>query len=104
MHEFGITERLFQIAIDQADLQDGERIERLRIRLDPDSGYTPDAIRFYFEQIAKGSAAEGAELEFTFEVEPQPIAVASLVVLNRVESDAKPGLTICASQHRQGQP
>ena len=80
MHEFGITERLFQIALDQADLQDGERIRRLQITLDPDSGYVPDAIRFYFEQLAQGTPAEGAALDFDLSAEPRHIALNTLEI------------------------
>jgi len=55
MHEYSITERLFQLALEQADLEEGEQIQRLHIELDPNSGYAPDAIRFYFEHLAEGS-------------------------------------------------
>lgn len=81
MHEFNVSERLFQVALTQADLRDGERIRRLYINLDPDSGYTPEAIRFYFEQLAQNTPAEGAEL--TFELGPQPEHIA----LHQVEID-----------------
>jgi hydrogenase maturation protein HypF len=80
MHEFGITERLFQIALEQADLQDGERIRRLQITLDPDSGYVPDAICFYFEQLARGTPAEGATLDFDLTTEPRHIALNTLEI------------------------
>jgi len=70
MHEFGITERLLHVAISQADLRQGETIQRLNIALDPHSGYAPDAIRFYFEQIAQNTPAEGAELAFTMADQP----------------------------------
>jgi Zn finger protein HypA/HybF involved in hydrogenase expression/acylphosphatase len=75
MHEFGITERLFQIALTQANLRDDERIRCLHINLDPDSGYTTDAIRFYFEQLAKNTPAEGAELNFELISQPRHITL-----------------------------
>ena len=80
MHEYSITERLFHVAMDQAQLRDGERLHRLHIALDPQSGYLPDAIRFYFEQLARGSAAEGAELAFDLVEQPQHIRLTSLDV------------------------
>jgi acylphosphatase/Zn finger protein HypA/HybF involved in hydrogenase expression len=82
MHEFNVTERLFQVALTQADLHDGERIRRLHINLDPDSGYAPEAIRFYFEQLAQNTPAEGAEL--AFELRPQP----EHIVLHQLEIEA----------------
>jgi len=48
MHEYSITKRLFDVAISQAELRDGEKISRLNIQLDPASTYVPDTIRFYF--------------------------------------------------------
>ena len=64
MHEYLITERLLNIALENAHVSPGERISRLKINLDPDAGYTPDSIRFYFEQLAQNTAADGAELVF----------------------------------------
>jgi acylphosphatase/Zn finger protein HypA/HybF involved in hydrogenase expression len=80
MHEFSVTERLFQIALTQADLRGGERIRRLHINLDPDSGYTPEAIRFYFEQLAQNTPAEGAELAFELGPQPEHIALHQLEI------------------------
>jgi acylphosphatase/Zn finger protein HypA/HybF involved in hydrogenase expression len=87
MHEFGITERLFQIALTQAGLRDGERIRCLLINLDPDSGYAPDAVRFYFEQLARNTPAEGAELAFELVSQPQHIS------LSQIEIDEAPAET-----------
>lgn len=81
MHEFDTTEQLFQLALTKAELQEGERIRRLQIALDPDSGYAPDAIRFYFEQLAQGTAAEGAELNF--ELTP----MSRTITLQQIEID-----------------
>lgn len=78
MHEFSITERLFELAIEQADLGVDEHIQRLHIELDPDSGYAPDAIRFYFEQLASGSPAAGAELAFQMTPHPQHIRLTAI--------------------------
>ena len=39
------TQRLFDLAIEQADLREDEHIQRLHIEIDPNSGYAPDAIR-----------------------------------------------------------
>lgn len=80
MHEFSLTERLYQIALTNADLKPGERIRRLKIRLDPDSGYAPEAIRFYFAQLAQGTAAQGAKLDFELAPEPRHIALTELEI------------------------
>ena len=64
MHEYLITERLLAVALEKANVGAGEQIRRLTININPDSGYTPDAVRFYFEELAKNTPAAHAELCF----------------------------------------
>lgn len=73
MHEFNITKSLLDVAMAQAQLQPGERIQRLHITLDPNSGYTPESIRFYFDQLAHHSTVADAELVFELQESGQPI-------------------------------
>ncbi|MEZ4735416.1 MAG: pyruvate:ferredoxin (flavodoxin) oxidoreductase [Caldilineaceae bacterium] len=80
MHEYLITERLLTVALENAQVAAGERIGRLNINLDPDAGYTPDAIRFYFEQLAQNTPADGAELVFTMTSSPQHIQLQSVEI------------------------
>lgn len=80
MHEYLITERLLNIALENARVAPGERISRLKINLDPDAGYTPDSIRFYFEQLAQNTAADGAELLFEQAPAPQHIQLLTVEV------------------------
>ena len=80
MHEYNATQHLLQLALEQADLRDGEQIERLHIVLDPNGGYTPDAIRFYFEQLSQGTGAAGADLAFRLTPHPQQIQLLSIDV------------------------
>ena len=90
MHEYGITERLFHVAMDQAQLQDGERLQRLYVTLDPQSGYVPDAIRFYFEQLAAGTAADGAELLFELVEQSQHIRLTTLDITENIPTENIP--------------
>lgn len=87
MHEYSITERLFQIALEQADLRCDESIQRLHIELDPDAGYAPDAIRFYFEQLAIGTPAAGAELAFKMVPQPQHIRLTAIDICDAPVSE-----------------
>ena len=87
MHEYDITEQLFHVAMEQAQLQDGERLQRLYVTLDPQSGYVPDAIRFYFEQLAAGTAADGAELLFELVEQPQHIRLTTLDITGDIADD-----------------
>lgn len=90
MHEFSVTERLFQLAMEQANLVNGERIQRLEIELDSNSGYTPDAIRFYFEQLAQGTPASTAELSFQFGNYAEHIRLTSIQIDDSSPTDDAP--------------
>lgn len=83
MHEYLITERLLNVALDQAHPAVGERISRLNVKLDPVSGYAPDSIRFYFEQLAQHTAAAGAELVFDLAPSPQHIQLVTVEVTGK---------------------
>jgi hydrogenase nickel incorporation protein HypA/HybF len=61
MHELSLTQTLLELAIKNAD---GKRIVAVNLLLGEFSDERPEAIRFYWEDIAKGTNAEGAELKF----------------------------------------
>lgn len=67
MHEFGIMETLLR---DAAAAAGGRKIRALKVRVGPLSGVVADALRFAFESLAPGSAAEGAWLAVV-ETKPQ---------------------------------
>ena len=50
------------IALEQAEKAGGHRICRMNLRIGALSGVVPDALRFAFEALAPGTAAERAEL------------------------------------------
>jgi hydrogenase nickel incorporation protein HypA/HybF len=60
VHEFGIMEPLLREAVAAAG---GEKIRALKVRVGPLSGVVVDALRFAFESMAPGTAAEGARLD-----------------------------------------
>jgi len=64
MHEFPITQELVRIALEEAN---GKRIKRLKIKVGEWSGAYPRYIEYYFPDVAAGTLAEGAELEFVEE-------------------------------------
>lgn len=86
MHELHVTQQIFQAALEQARLQDGERIRSLHITLNPSIGFVPDAIQFYFEQLSQGTAAEGARLTFDVQEQAQGVALTRL----EIEEDLLP--------------
>ncbi|MBX3013452.1 MAG: pyruvate:ferredoxin (flavodoxin) oxidoreductase [Caldilineaceae bacterium] len=83
MHEYLITERLLNVALAQAHPAADERISRLQIKLDPLSGYAPDSIRFYFDQLAQNTPAAGAELAFDLAPTPQHIQLVTVEVAGK---------------------
>lgn len=60
MHELGITRNIVAIVHEAAK---GRRVERVTVEIGLLSGVVPDAIRFCFEIVARGTAADGAALE-----------------------------------------
>lgn len=60
VHEFGIMATLLR---DAATAAGGEKIRALKVRVGPLSGVVVDALRFAFESMAPGTAAEGARLD-----------------------------------------
>ncbi len=65
MHESGLTEDLFTHVLEHAREANAARILRIRVRLGALSGAVPASIQFYFDALAPGTLAEGAQLEFT---------------------------------------
>jgi hydrogenase nickel incorporation protein HypA/HybF len=61
MHELSLTQTLLELALKNAG---GKRIVAVNLLLGEFSDERPEAIRFYWEDIAKGTQAEGAQLLF----------------------------------------
>lgn len=60
MHELGITRNIVSIVTEKAQ---GEQVRRVTIAIGKLSAVLPEAIRFCFDIVSQGTAAEGAELE-----------------------------------------
>jgi len=63
MHEVGIMEHTLAIALRRAADEGADRIRRLTMRIGPLSGVVPEALEFAFDVLARGTIAEGAELQ-----------------------------------------
>lgn len=61
MHEFALTQNLLDRALEQAQ---SKRILRVNLLIGSFSDEREDSIRFYWKDLAKGSAGEGAEIHF----------------------------------------
>jgi hydrogenase nickel incorporation protein HypA/HybF len=68
MDELGIATAALQTALKQARLNHATRVQGIVIRVGALSGVDPEALRFAFEAILPGTAAEGAGLQ----IDPVP--------------------------------
>ncbi len=60
VHELGITRNLVAIVSDAAQ---GRRVRKVWLEIGERSALLPDAVRFCFDVVSKGTALEGATLE-----------------------------------------
>jgi hydrogenase nickel incorporation protein HypA/HybF len=65
MHEMALTESVVEIACEEARKAGAERVTRIALDIGRLSAVVPDAMRFCFEAVAKGTAAEGAALDIS---------------------------------------
>jgi len=64
MHELYATQAILEKAIQKADETGAKRITNLYLVVGESSTYTEDSVRFYWDDISKGTPAEGAVLHF----------------------------------------
>jgi len=84
VHEKHLTEDLVRELELVAAREGGRRVTRIRVRLGALSHFTPDHFREHFEAAARGTCAEGAEVQA--ELTTDPIAAgAQGVLLETVE-------------------
>ncbi len=62
MHELSVTARLLDLALDELRERGLERIHSITVTLGAMHGYDGEWIRHYFDDLAKGTPAEDAEL------------------------------------------
>ena len=63
MHEKHLTEDLVRELESIAAREGGTRVTRIRVRLGALSHFTPDHFEEHFEDAARGTVAEGAEVQ-----------------------------------------
>lgn len=63
MHEMSLCESILGIIEDEAKRQGFNKVLRVRLAIGALSGAEPDAMRFSFDAVTRGSLAEGAVLE-----------------------------------------
>ena len=91
MHELGITRNIVAIVSEHAG---SKPVRRVRVEIGKLSAIMPDAIRFCFDIVAKGTVVEGAELEI-IEIPGKAVCKACGA---RVELDTVIGICACGSR------
>ena len=71
MHELSIAQSMLEIIEQEAAPFKGSKVTLIMLRIGKLSGVVPDALRFAFEIIRKGSVAEDASLD----IEEVPISI-----------------------------
>jgi hydrogenase nickel incorporation protein HypA/HybF len=62
MHEVGIMESALTVVQRHAAERKAHRVDRIVLRIGALSGVEPDALRFAFDVVTRGTVAEGAAL------------------------------------------
>ena len=65
MHELIATQRFLDASLERADATGGGRVRAVRLQVGVLSGLTEESIRFYWELLTPGTAAEGSSLQVT---------------------------------------
>lgn len=63
MHEMSLAEGVLQILEDAANAEHFSRVKSVRLEIGRLSSVEPEAMRFCFDAVTRGSIAEGAQLE-----------------------------------------
>jgi hydrogenase nickel incorporation protein HypA/HybF len=63
MHEVSIMTEALRMAVDAAKSAGATRVLKLRLRIGSLSGVVPEAMRFAFDVVCRGTMAQGATLE-----------------------------------------
>jgi hydrogenase nickel incorporation protein HypA/HybF len=84
MHELSLTQNLLDIALRHAG---GKRLRQVNLLIGEFSDEREEAIRFYWADLARGTAAHGAQLHFQ-RVEAQMQCLACETVFHPAEADA----------------
>lgn len=63
MHEMALAESVLEIVRDTARAQGAREVRSVRLEIGALASVEPEALRFCFDAVVKGSLAEGARLE-----------------------------------------
>lgn len=64
MHEYAITESILEIVQAEVDRAGAGSVDEIRLVIGELTTFVDSSIEFYFTEMARGTAAEGAKLSF----------------------------------------
>jgi hydrogenase nickel incorporation protein HypA/HybF len=64
MHELSITQSMLDLVLEQAKQAGAKEVGKINLVIGEMTGVVDRVVRFYFDFLSKGTAAEGAELAF----------------------------------------
>jgi hydrogenase nickel incorporation protein HypA/HybF len=62
MHEYSLTRQIVRIVLRAAQENNAQRVTEVRLVVGASSGIIPESVQLYFDQIARGTPAQGAFL------------------------------------------
>lgn len=80
MHEAGVAERILEAALARAALARATRLTVIELEAGPGSGVSEEAVRFHWAEVARGTAAEGAELRIREVADPTAFRLVAVEV------------------------
>jgi hydrogenase nickel incorporation protein HypA/HybF len=64
MHELSLTQNVLNVALENAAQAKAQRVRRVNLQLGEFSDESEESIQFYWNELAAGTPAQGAELHF----------------------------------------
>lgn len=64
MHEYAVTKSIVRMVVEEASKNNASRVSRIHLVIGDLSSIIDDSVRMYFDLIAEGTIAKGAELVF----------------------------------------
>jgi hydrogenase nickel incorporation protein HypA/HybF len=65
MHEYSVTKNILDIALEEAGKAGARKITGINLVIGSMSSFAEESVRMFFDEMSKGTPAEGAELVFT---------------------------------------